>query len=53
MADISKESNALNPNIWRRKESQIEICGIALYVEGQENQWYIDSGCSKHMIGDK
>eukprot|EP00253_Pinus_taeda_P004980 PITA_04980 len=30
-----------------------KICGIALYAEGQENQWYIDSGCSKHMIGDK
>ena len=22
-------------------------------MEGQENQWYIDSGCSKHMTGDK
>jgi len=35
------------------KESQLEKCGIALYVEGQENQWYIDSGCLKHMTGDK
>ena len=24
-----------------------------MYEEGQENQWYIDSGCSKHMTGDK
>ena len=24
-----------------------------MYVEGKENQWYIDSGCSKHMTGDK
>ena len=24
-----------------------------MYAEGQENQWYIDSGCSKHMTGDK
>ena len=24
-----------------------------MFAEGQENQWYIDSGCSKHMIGDK
>eukprot|EP00253_Pinus_taeda_P007784 PITA_07784 len=38
---------------WRMKEPQPERCGIALYVEGQENQWYIYSGCSKHMIGDK
>jgi len=24
-----------------------------LNAEGQENQWYIDSGCSKHMTSDK
>ena len=35
------------------KEPQPERCGIALYAKGQENQWYIDSGCSKHMTGDK
>eukprot|EP00253_Pinus_taeda_P001867 PITA_01867 len=38
---------------WRMKELQLERCGIALYAEGQENEWYIDSGCSKHMTGDK
>eukprot|EP00253_Pinus_taeda_P028481 PITA_28481 len=38
---------------WRMKEPQLERCGIALYAEGQENQWYIDNGCSKHMTGDK
>eukprot|EP00253_Pinus_taeda_P027208 PITA_27208 len=38
---------------WKMKEPQPERCGIALYAEGQENQWYIDSGCSKHMTGDK
>ena len=38
---------------WRMKELQPERCGIALYAEGQENQWYIDNGCSKHMTGDK
>ena len=47
-----KEKTPLNPNIWRRKEPQTERCGIALYAEGQENQWYIDSGCSKLMSGD-
>ena len=35
------------------KEPQPERCGIALHAEGQKNQWYIDSGCSKHMTGDK
>ena len=24
-----------------------------MYAEGQENQWYIDDGCLKHMTGDK
>eukprot|EP00253_Pinus_taeda_P030036 PITA_30036 len=38
---------------WRIKEPQPEICGIAFYAEGQENLWYIDNGCSKHMTGGK
>eukprot|EP00253_Pinus_taeda_P016033 PITA_16033 len=48
-----KEQASLSPKTWRKKESQPERCGIALYAEGQENQWYINGGCSKHMIGDK
>jgi len=48
-----KEQTPLNPKVWRKKELQTERCGITLYVEGQENQWYINSGCSKHMTGDK
>ena len=39
--------------VWKKKELQVENCGIALFVEGEENQWYIDSGCSRHMTGDK
>ena len=31
-----KEQTSLNPKIWRKKESQSEICGIALYAKGQE-----------------
>eukprot|EP00253_Pinus_taeda_P012822 PITA_12822 len=38
---------------WRKKEPQPESCGIALYSEGQENQWYIDIRCSKHMTSNK
>ena len=48
-----KEKTPLNPKIWRKKEPQTEICGIVLYAEGQENQWYINSGCTKHMTSDK
>lgn len=48
-----KEQASLSPKTWRKKEPQPERCSIALYGEGQENQWYIDSVCSKHMTGDK
>jgi len=48
-----KEQTSLSPKIWRKKEPQTERCGIALYAKGQENQWYIDNGCLKHMTGDK
>eukprot|EP00253_Pinus_taeda_P033589 PITA_33589 len=49
----TQKEQASSVKTWRRKEPQPERCGIALYAEGQENQWYIDSGCSKHMTGDK
>ena len=39
--------------VWRKKNKNKENCGLSLYDKNQENQWYIDSGCSKHMIGDK
>jgi hypothetical protein len=39
--------------VWKKKELQVENCGIDLFVEDEENQWYIDSGCSRHMTGDK
>eukprot|EP00253_Pinus_taeda_P026249 PITA_26249 len=38
---------------WRMREPQTKRCGIAFYAEGQENQWYIGSGCSKHMTAIK
>ena len=40
-------------SVWKKKELQVENCGIFLFAEGEENQWYIDSGCSRHMTGDK
>jgi len=49
----TQKEQASSTRTWRIKEPQPERCGIAFYVEGQENQWYIDSGHSKHMIGDK
>lgn len=31
----------------------VEECSIALQAQSRRNDWYVDSGCSKHMIGDK
>jgi hypothetical protein len=42
---------ARNANTWKKKYS--EKCGLVLLAQKQKNPWYIDSGCSKHMIGDK
>eukprot|EP00253_Pinus_taeda_P028712 PITA_28712 len=48
-----RKEQASSTKTWRIKEPQTERCGIAFYAEGHENLWYIDSGCSKHMTGDK
>jgi hypothetical protein len=39
-----------NKKEWRKKKTK---CNVALYARNQECQWYIDSGCSKHMTGDQ
>eukprot|EP00253_Pinus_taeda_P014281 PITA_14281 len=51
--NTSQKEQTSSAKTWRMKEPHPKRCGIAIYAEGQENQWYIDSGCSKHMIGDK
>jgi hypothetical protein len=42
--------------VWRRKEiPNNEDCRIALTAEEckEEDEWYIDNGCSSHMTGDQ
>jgi hypothetical protein len=42
--------------VWRRKDiPNNEVCRIALTAEEckEEDEWYIDSGCSSHMNGDQ
>jgi hypothetical protein len=36
---------------WKKKESN--KCGLVLSAQRKMKPWYIDSGCSKHMTGDK
>jgi hypothetical protein len=40
--------------VWKRKqEEQKKVkCGLAMYAQDKGSQWYINSGCSKHMTGD-
>jgi hypothetical protein len=44
-------SPAENVKFWKKKES--DKCGLVLSAQRKANPWYIDSGCSKHMMGDK
>jgi hypothetical protein len=40
-----------NVKFWKKKESN--KCGLVLSAQRKMKPWYIDSGCSKHMTGDK
>ena len=41
--------------IWIRKQDQYsnEECIVALQAKQKKHGWYVDSGCSKHMTGDR
>jgi hypothetical protein len=40
---------------WIRRQDQYrnEECTIALISKKKKRSWYFDSGCSKHMTGDR
>jgi hypothetical protein len=40
-----------NVKVWKKKEDV--KCGLVFSAQRQKNPWYIDSGCSKHMTGEK
>jgi hypothetical protein len=41
--------------IWIRKQNQFNNEESTLVLQSRHNKhgWYVDSGCSKHMIGDE
>jgi len=39
-----------NEQVWKRK---IERCALTLKAQSNKNVWYVDSGCSTHMTGDR
>jgi hypothetical protein len=47
----NSKSPAENVKFWKKKES--DKCGLVLSAQRKMNPWYIDSGCSKHMMEDK
>jgi hypothetical protein len=40
-----------NVKVWKKKVD--DKCGLVLSAQKKKNPWYIDSGCSKHMTGDR
>jgi hypothetical protein len=50
-ADPSIKPLARNASTWKKKYS--EKRGLILLAKKKKDPWYIDSGCSKHMNGDK
>lgn len=42
-----KREKAKNVNL------KIDKCGLALCAHSEENHWFVDSGCSRHMTGDQ
>jgi hypothetical protein len=45
------KSPVKNVKFWKKKESN--KCGLVLSAQRKMKPWYIDSGFSKHMTGDK
>ena len=54
LMEVTKEIKFIREhNIsWKRKPSK-EECLIALKIQENEDLWYVDNGCSKHMIGNR
>lgn len=39
--------------VWKRKSENKCMAGFTCCRTDSVNSWYFDSGCSKHMTGDK
>lgn len=38
--------------MWKKNEEQQVKSGITLCTLAHDDRWYIDNGCSHHMLGD-
>ena len=54
LMEISKKPKLIKEQnkLWKEKTLEHE-CLIALKSQEKEDLWYVDSGCSKHMTGNK
>ena len=50
MDDTSKSQDKKEMKAWKKKDD-VE-CSLALCATEKQNLWHIESGCSKHMIGE-
>lgn len=37
----------------KQEEEDTKICGITLYSQKEDDKWYLDCGCTRHVIGYK
>ena len=46
----SQQNQNAPPKVWKKK---IESFTLSLKYQSKKNVWYVDSGCSTHMTGDR
>jgi hypothetical protein len=50
---LNKKKNTTNKQVWIKKEDNLSLVAHTALKILDTCQWYLDSGCSKHMTGDK
>jgi hypothetical protein len=53
LKNYKPDSNHRDKNIKVWKKNEDNKCGLVFSSQRQKYSWYIDSGCSSHMTGDK
>ena len=48
---LEESSKPQNKRTWKKKNT--DNCALALKAQNNKDVWYVDSGCSTHMTGDR
>ena len=51
--DHNEQNCSLKREEAKRVNFNTDKCGLALCAHSEENHWFVDSGCSRHMTGDQ